>query len=276
MPEIVGTFARTELWDERANCSSEARNSSRRDLTEERLEFAVRQFDWIEVGRVFRQVAQRRVRFLNRLANGGPHVDAAVIHHDDVVAPERGNQALLDISEEHLSSHGTFDHHWAVILLRRKAATKVIVSHAPSGTVPITLSPLRARPLTRAKFVLTAVSSINTNRAGSSIPCSRIQRRRARATSARCRSAACRLFFKGDSVAIEKTPERATAGSNPSLAQLCDGLYQSQVRLLGNQIEYLLRKLFQRRNASSTRLRAQRSCFRASAAATLPLNSRSP
>ena len=67
MPEIVGTFARTELWDERANCSSEARNSSRRDLTEERLEFAVRQFDWIEVGRVFRQVAQRRVRFLNRL-----------------------------------------------------------------------------------------------------------------------------------------------------------------------------------------------------------------
>src|SRR6202035_310965 len=78
----------------------------------DRLEFAIRQFDWIEVGRVFRQVAQRRMRFLNRLANGGPHVDAAVIHHDDVVAPERGNQALLDIGEEHLSSHGTFDHHW--------------------------------------------------------------------------------------------------------------------------------------------------------------------
>jgi len=41
-------------------------------------------------------------------------------------------------------------------LLWRKAATKVIVSHAPSGTVPITLSPLGARPLTRTKFVLTA------------------------------------------------------------------------------------------------------------------------
>src|SRR3984893_13098425 len=143
----------------------------------------------------------------------------------------------------------------AVILLWRKAATTVIVFHDPSGTVPITLSPLGARPLTRAKFVLTAVSSINTNRVGSSIPCSRIQRRRARAPAARCRSAACRLFFKGDSVAIEKTPERATAGSNPSLAQLCDGLHQSQVRLLGDQIEYLLRKRLQRRNASSTRLR---------------------
>ena len=75
-------------------------------------------------------------------------------------------------------------------------STKVIVFHDPSGTVPITLSPFGARPLTRAKFVLTAVSSINTNRAGSSIPCSRIQRRRARATSARCRSAACRLFLR--------------------------------------------------------------------------------
>jgi len=40
--------------------------------------------------------------------------------------------------------------------LWRKAATKVIVFRAPSGTVPITLSPLGARPLTRAKFVLTA------------------------------------------------------------------------------------------------------------------------
>src|SRR6202051_465929 len=136
----------------------------------------------------------------------------------------------------------------AIILLWRKAATKVIVFHDPSGTVPITLSPFGARPLSRAKFVLTAVSSINTNRAGSSIPCSRIQRRRARATSARCRSAACRLFIKGDSVAIEKTPERATACSNPSLAQLRDGLHQSQVWLLGNPIKYHLRTLFQRRN----------------------------
>src|ERR1700687_5934098 len=116
----------------------------------------------------------------------------------------------------------------AVILLWRKAATKVIVFHDPSGTAPITLAPLGARPQTRDKFVLTAVSSINTSRVESSIPCSRIQRRRARATSARCRSAACRLFFKRDFVAIEKTPERATAGANPSLAQLCDGLHQSQ------------------------------------------------
>src|SRR6516164_1336043 len=136
----------------------------------------------------------------------------------------------------------------AVILLWRKAATKVIVSHAPSGTVPITLMPLAARPLSRARVVLTAVSSINTSRAGSSIPCSRIQRRRARATSARSRSAACRLFFEGDVVSVEKTPERAAAGFYPPLAQLCNRLSQGQVRLFGNQRQDLGRELFQWRN----------------------------
>src|SRR5215472_14796102 len=63
----------------------------------------------------------------------------------------------------------------AVILLWRKAATKVIVSHDPSGTVPITLTPFGARPLSRARFVLTAVSSINTSRSGSRKPCNRLQ-----------------------------------------------------------------------------------------------------
>src|SRR6266568_465211 len=143
----------------------------------------------------------------------------------------------------------------AVILLWRKAATKVIVSHAPSGTAPITLTPRGARPLSRTMLVLTAVSSIKTSRAGSSMPCSRIQRRRARATSARCRSAACRLFFKGDVVAVEKTPERAATGFDPPLAQLCNRLYQSQIRPFSNQSQDLGRELFQRRNASAARLR---------------------
>src|SRR5580693_8872695 len=104
-------------------------------------------------------------------------------------------------------------------------------------------------------FVLTAVSSINTSRAGSSIPCSRIQRRRARATSARCRSAACSTFFERDVVSVEKTPERAAAGFDPSLAQFCNRFYQGQVRPLGDQIQNLDRELFQRRNAPAARLR---------------------
>src|SRR5262249_17358865 len=143
----------------------------------------------------------------------------------------------------------------AVILLWRKAPTKVIVSHLPSGTVPITLVPRGARPQSRAMLVLTAVSSINTSRAGSSMPCSRIQRRRARATSARCRSAACRVFFQGDVVPDEKTRQRALAGSNSSLEQLHKRLLQGQVRPFGNESQYKLRVRFQRRYASAARLR---------------------
>src|SRR6516162_11963837 len=115
--------------------------------------------------------------------------------------------------------------------------------------------PRGARPLSRVKFVLTAVSSRNTSRAGSSSPCSRIQRRRARTTSARCRSAACRLFFKRDVVSIEKPPERAAAGSNPPLAQLCKGLLQSQIRLFCIQHQDLGGKLFERGSASAAWLR---------------------
>src|SRR6516165_1931621 len=143
----------------------------------------------------------------------------------------------------------------AIILLWRRAATKVIVSHLPSGTEPITRTPRGARPLSLAMFVLTAVSSMNTRRAGSSIPCSRIHRRRARATSARCRSTACRAFFESDVVSVEKTPKRAAAGFDPSLAQFCSRFYQGQVRLLGNQIQNLGRELFQRRDAPAARLR---------------------
>src|SRR5437868_173003 len=143
----------------------------------------------------------------------------------------------------------------AVILLWRRAATKVMVFHVPSGTLPITRSPRGARPLSRTRFVLTAVSSINTSRAGSSRPCSRIQRRRARATSARSRSAACRLFFKGDVVTMEKTGERAAAGSNPIPSQLCNRFHQGQVLVLGNHGQNASRQLFQGRNAASAMFR---------------------
>src|SRR5580693_5978915 len=98
-------------------------------------------------------------------------------------------------------------------------------------------------------LVETAVSSINTRRVESSKPCSRIQRRRASATSARCRSAACRLFFDGDAVSVEKPPERAAAGSDPPLAQRRNHFDQGQVRLFGKQSQNLAGELFQRRNA---------------------------
>ena len=94
----------------------------------------------------------------------------------------------------------------------------------------------------RAGFVM------NTNRAGSNMPCSRIQRRRARATSARFCSAAYRVFFEADIVPPEEAPHRAAAAGNPSLAHRRDDLIQRQIRLLGNQSQQPVRMFFQRRN----------------------------
>jgi len=57
-------------------------------------------------------------------------------------------------------------------------------------------------------------------------------------------------------VTVEKTPERAAAGSNSPLAQLCKRLHQGQVWMLSNHRQNLGRELFEWRNASAARLRS--------------------
>src|SRR6185436_13742881 len=97
MPEVVGTFSSPELRHEGANCSVETPNGSLGSLAQVVLEFAVGQFDGIEVGRVLRQVAQCRPRFLDRLPDAGDLVGCEVVNHDNIAALERRNQALLDV-----------------------------------------------------------------------------------------------------------------------------------------------------------------------------------
>ncbi len=139
----------------------------------------------------------------------------------------------------------------AIIPSWRKPATKVIVFQCPCGTDATSRSPRKQRPLSRAIFVLVAVSSINTSRAGSSMPCSRIQRRRARATSARFCSAACRLFFKADIMSIEETLEGPSTAGDALLRHGGEDLLKGQIGLFGNQSQKPIRVLFQRRGAPS-------------------------
>ena len=101
-------------------------------------------------------------------------------------------------------------------------------------------------------LVVTAVSSINTRRVESSNPCSRTQRRRARATSARLRSAADRLFFESDAVASKKPRECAPASWDPPLVQCRNNLTQREVLLLTDEGENPLRMLLQWRSTPST------------------------
>src|SRR5215472_17219617 len=94
---------------------------------------------------------------------------------------------------------------------------------------------------------------MNTSRAGSNRPCSRFQRRRARATSARSCSAARKLFFEGDLIALKKPPHRCPATGNLMLAHRADQLVQCQVRLHLDQRQQKVRVFFQRRCAPTTR-----------------------
>jgi hypothetical protein len=95
---------------------------------------------------------------------------------------------------------------------------------------------------------------MNTRWAGSSSPCSRIQRRRALATSARSRSAACRLFFIGDVMAKEKPRQRAFAGLDPPLGQFFYCLLQTSIWFVRAQRQYLGCVLLQARNAPAAPL----------------------
>ena len=91
---------------------------------------------------------------------------------------------------------------------------------------------------------------MNTSHLVSSVPCSRIQRRRARGTSATFCLAARRLFFD-----TGRRLYRAAAAGNPSLLHRRDHLIQRQVRLVRDQREQTVRVLLQRRRARAAWLR---------------------
>ena len=136
----------------------------------------------------------------------------------------------------------------------RSPTTRVMVFQWPWGTDPTNRSPRGQRPRSRTKLVLVAVSSINTNLAGSSRPCLRIQRRRARATSARSCSLARRLFFDGDIMSLEKSPDRGATAWNSLLAHRRNNLIQGQIRLLGYQTQQPFHLLLQRRRTPAAQL----------------------
>jgi len=111
MPEVVGTFFSADLREERANGRAEPRDRSLGHLAQECLEFAEGHLDGVKVARVLGQVAKRRADLLDRRTHTCSLVEIDIVHDDDVAAPERRDEALLDIGEEHLRVHGAFDHH---------------------------------------------------------------------------------------------------------------------------------------------------------------------
>jgi hypothetical protein len=103
-------------------------------------------------------------------------------------------------------------------------------------------------------LVLTAVSSMKTRRVESSSPRSRIQRRRARATSARSCSDACRTFFERDAVTLQKSKQRRAAAGYLPLVHRRDNLVERPITLLLDKADNLLGMVFQRRAAAAVGL----------------------
>jgi hypothetical protein len=255
MAEVIRAFLSTEARQERANCSPDLHNCSRLSATKEFLEFAANHLDRVEVGGIFRQVPKRRSSLFDDLANAGTGVRPAVVDDDDVTASQCWAQTLLQIGQKHLSGHGSLKGHRSshFVVPHRSYERDCLPGSKRNATDHS--HPPRSAPSERTMLVVTAVSSRNTSLAGSSRPCSRIQRRRARATSARPRSAACKLFFKGDVVPVKKPRERAAAGSNAISSELCNSFFQGQVRLVRDHRHDMFGLPFHWRNATSSWLR---------------------
>jgi len=105
MPEVVCTFSSPELRPELADCSTQSLNRSLGSFAQMRLELAVEQFDGTKIRRILWQVTKARPGFRNRFRDARDLVGFKVVHHDDVIAPQRWNQALLYIGPEDLSRH---------------------------------------------------------------------------------------------------------------------------------------------------------------------------
>src|SRR5262245_58676112 len=100
------------------------------------------------------------------------------------------------------------------------AAMKVRVRQCPCGALPMRRSPLRHQPRVGAMLVLTQVSSMNTRRVASILCWCPFQRARLRTTSGRSCSAARRLFFVAQILAVQEGPNRAIAGCDTVLGEL--------------------------------------------------------
>ena len=79
MAEIVGAFLRTEPWDERANSSSEARDSSRAGLAQELFKFTVGHLNRVQDRRVLWKVANCLLKSTTKFGSLPLHLLQVVI-----------------------------------------------------------------------------------------------------------------------------------------------------------------------------------------------------
>jgi hypothetical protein len=109
MGEIACAFAWTEGGNERADSAPETRNRPFGCLSQKSFELGERHFDWVEVWRIARQVAQSCAGGLNGFAYPGDFVSFETVNDNDVAGFEHWNKTLLKVGEEDFAVHGPLD-----------------------------------------------------------------------------------------------------------------------------------------------------------------------
>ena len=100
MGEVVAAFLRFEAVQQRPDPPPRRLNGACGRMAEQGFEFGEDLFNWVEIGGVRRQEAQRGPHPLNGGAHGGTLMAAQIVQNDDIARSERRQQTLFDISQE--------------------------------------------------------------------------------------------------------------------------------------------------------------------------------
>ena len=99
-----------EIGERLCDGFDEVLRRSRGGLSQRRFVLGEGLFDWIEVGAIGWQMAQRRAGSLNRFPDAGDFVGWQVIHHDDIALAQGRREKMFDIGQETRTVHWSIEH----------------------------------------------------------------------------------------------------------------------------------------------------------------------
>ena len=108
MSEVVSAFGFGEQGEYAAAELPELFGSPLGTVAEQLLELTEGEFDWIEIGRIGRQVTDLGTGGLNGCHDARRLVAGEVVHYHDVARAKRGDELLLDPGPEHTAIDRAF------------------------------------------------------------------------------------------------------------------------------------------------------------------------
>src|SRR3954466_15457272 len=163
--EEVPAFVGAEQGADVAQGGPERLERARRRLAQERFDLGERHLDGVQIRRVLREEQEPGAARLERRCGAGALVDREIVRDHDVAGPKGRGELGLDIGVECRAVHGAIHHPRGGEPITPERSD-VWVPQRPNGAEARKRCPRRLRPRSRVIFVLTAVSSMNTRRAG--------------------------------------------------------------------------------------------------------------